>query len=446
MANNLNYIVDMSITIANAVVSRAGFSTALILSAEANGKFSGNSKLYSSVDELLDDGFSATGVTYTTASKLKAQNPSPSVFKVGKRILSGGYQQNITLTVAPGNSGDIYSVDVDSVGYEYIRPDGYSDSQVATQLRTLLSGDTNFTVGGVGTAITMLSNDTGTVHKFDNIVRLAVTDNTSINDGYTLTDLANIVNYDADFYAVLLDCNQKDQVETVATWTEGVRRVLFFEANDTDTLDQAVTTDIFSVLKASSAANSLGLYYASIGTGAVAGWLGKGITYEPGSFNWAHKTIASVPVSTLSDSSLAVLRSKRGNYYVSIAGSGDTWSGITGSGEFIDTISLVHFLYARITEDVVACLKANVRIPYTNAGISTLTSVILARLRSKIGTGIAGSPAPYVTAPRVADIPSTDKQARHLPNVKFAGVLEGAINSLTINGTLTVDETIFASV
>lgn len=443
---SLSNIVDLSITIANPVITRQGFSTALILSAEANGKFSGNSKLYTSLTGLIDDGFSPTGVTYVNASKLLAQNPAPSSFKVGKRVLSGGYNQEIKLSVLAGNAGDLYSVDVDGEVYEYERPDGYTDAQVATNLGALLAADTNFTVSVLSSNITMTSDDAGVVHKFDAIQRLGITDQTDINDGYTLLDLASIVNYDSDFYAVLLDCNQKDQVETVSTWTEGVRRVLFFEANDSDTLDLGTTDDIFSVLKNLSTANSLGLYYGSVGTGAVAGWLGKGITYEPGSFNWAHKVISQVSTSSLTDSQTSVLRTKRGNYYINIAGSGDTWSGITGSGEFIDTISLVHFLYARITEDVIAALKANVKIPYTNAGIGIITSVILARLRSKIGSGISGEPAPYVNAPRVSAINSADKQARHVPDITFAALLDGAINSVSIAGTLSVDETIFAGV
>lgn len=440
---SLENIISLNISIQNPVVTRAGFSTALILSAEANGKFSGASKLYTNLTGLIDDGFSPTGATYTIASKLIAQNPRPSLFKVGKRINSGGYTQEVEMVVAPGNVADIYSIDIDGEEIEYIRPDGYSDAQVATAFEALLSGVSGVTSAVVGTTITVTSVSPGVVHKFEAPIRLQLADITDIDDADTLLDLAEIVSYDPDFYALLLDCNQKDQVETVATWTEGVRRVLFFEANDYDTLDLAVTDDIFSVLRASSAANSLGLYYGSIGTGAVAGWLGKGLTYEPGTYNWAAKTIASVPVSVISDSQQNVLNTKRGNYYTSVAGSGYTWRGITGSGEFIDTISLVHFLYARISENVIAVLKANIRVPYTNAGIGILTAAILNTLNAKVGRGIAASPAPSVTAPLVQNISSIEKQARHLPDVTFVALLEGAINSLSITGVLTVDESVF---
>jgi hypothetical protein len=40
--------------------------------------------------------------------------------------------------------------------------------------------------------------------------------------------------------------------------------------------------------------------------------------------------------------------------------------------------------------------------------------------------------------PAVADVPSADKIARILRNVKFQFVLQGAINKVLINGTVLV--------
>lgn len=443
---SIENIVDLTITIANPVITRAGFGTALILSAEANGKFSGQSKLYGSADELLDDSFSASGITYRLAQKLTGQNPAPSQFIVAKRTNSADFTHSVDVTVLPGQTGDEYSIDINSTTYSYTRPDGYSDAEVATELADLISADLNLDVSTIDEVITVDAVSEGVINKFESPVFVSLTDNTSVTDGYTTQDLAAALDYNQDFYAVLLDLNSKDQVKEVAAWIESKRRVLFYDTADFGCLDQGVADDIFSELKDLSYANTIGMYHHEIGSGAAAGWLGGGITYEPGVYNWCHKVISGVSTSPLSDSQTAAIRAKRGNYYVDVAGSGGTWNGITPSGEFIDTISLVHFLYARITEDVIAAFKANVRIPYTNQGVAVITGTVGARLRSKIGSGIAADPAPQVTAPRVADINAADKQARHLPDVKFVALLEGAINSVSIRGTVSVDEAAFQGI
>lgn len=440
---SINNIVDLAITIANPVVTRQGFGTALLLSSEAVGKFPGASKAYSSVTELTDDGFLTSGITYKMASKLLAQNPAPSQFKVGKRNSSAAhYLQEIEIKVQNGYEGDRYSVTVNGTKASYIRLNTDTNDDVATALSTSITS-ANYAVSVLGDTVTLTANTTGYVGSVDSPERVSINEITAIPDGYVTQDLADIFAFDPDFYIVLSDRNTFDEITEIADWTESNRRLLFCETSDPGCLDAGETTDIMSFLKNGAYANTLIVWSDSPNSGIAAAWCGKGISTEPGNYNWAHKSLAGVQAANISNGQQNVITSKRGNYYTIVAGSGHTWNGITPSGEYIDTISLVHFLYARITEDVVAAFKANVRIPYTNSGIAILTSVIGARLNSKIGSGLAADPAPVVTAPRVSEIAAADKQARHLPNVKFVALLDGAINSINIRGTVTVDETVF---
>ena len=52
--------------------------------------------------------------------------------------------------------------------------------------------------------------------------------------------------------------------------------------------------------------------------------------------------------------------------------------------------------------------------------------------------GIVTAKSILVTAPLYADISLTDKTNRNVPNVKFSAVLQGAINTVTIAGTVSL--------
>lgn len=442
---SLDNIVNISISVENPIIDTASFGTPLIASIEANGKFSGMTKIYSSASELLSDGFSATGATYRFASKIKGQNPAPASFIVGKRVLSSALLSDYDFQIQTGNEADIYSIEFGGNEYSYTRPDGYTDAQVAAELAAVID-DGDYTVSVSDETISILSTVPGQFDSFSVSDNIYVTDNTSTVDGYLTQDLSNILEYDSSWYALLIDSNVKSDIIEAATFCEANRRMFAYETSDSACFDSGATDDVFSECEALSFANTIGIFSLDKNEGKAAAWVGKCLPFDPGTINWAHKVLSGVRADNLTISQKTAIRSKSGNYYSLVAGRGNTWSGITPSGEFIDTANVVHLLYARIQEAVISALKASPKIPYTNAGVARITSVIAAVLNSQVGRGLTDDPEPpSVTAPNVQSISLNQRQARNLPDVKFVALLSGAINSVSIRGTLTLDSSVFTA-
>ena len=71
---------------------------------------------------------------------------------------------------------------------------------------------------------------------------------------------------------------------------------------------------------------------------------------------------------------------KNANIYETIAGVNITREGTVAEPEFIDVIHGVDWLTARIQERVYAALVNQPKIPYTNAGIAAIESLVREQL------------------------------------------------------------------
>lgn len=443
-------IVAITISLANPIVSRVGFSTPLFLSGEAAGIFPSSVvvRTYTDPNDLLTDGFEASNITYRAAATYFSQPENSGQIKIGKRNLSVGNVFEGTFTFGDGSEGETYWIEIDGTRYTYTLAAAEDEADGAVAVAALIDAEADFiatvavnaidfsvVAGDVFPKITMSSNVTWL-------------DTTISTGATTVTDLAAVNEYDPDWYALSTDVSSKGEIEKVRAWIETIQKMYAATTADTETYVTAysagVTTDVGSVGKVAGYANTFVQYSDVIGSPDVMGMLALLIN-EPGSVNWAHRDLRGVAITTkLSEAQLDNLTSKGINWYANALGSSRTFSGITGSSEFIDTINLVHFLYARIPEDVGAALKANKKIPFTQKGLDLLAEVIKARLMSKIGTGISDEVLPFCTAPRISSFSPADRQARRALGFKFGAVLDGAINSVGISGTLSIDPSAFA--
>jgi hypothetical protein len=172
--------------------------------------------------------------------------------------------------------------------------------------------------------------------------------------------------------------------------------------------------------------------------------VGKVAPTDPGSITWEFKTLAGVPVTTRQhvggEGGFMELRAKGANYYRAVKGINMTQGGGQApSGEYLDVMRGSDWLFARIQENCIALLANADKIPYTDRGVDQIRSEILGVLQAGVNAGfLAEDPAPTVTAPSVADVSSTDKGNRTLPDVDFEATLAGAVHSVTIAGRLVL--------
>ena len=250
-----------------------------------------------------------------------------------------------------------------------------------------------------------------------------------------------IANENNDWYGVVVDQAMVANFADVASWVETAKKFAIFWITDVNAYDASKATDLASVLKLANRNRSAVVWHATPTGGADypdAAWMGEGFPYEPGTSTWAYKTLNGVTPDTLLASQETALKGKNCNYYTTVGGVSITQEGKVASGEYIDIIIGTDWIEARLREAVYSALVNNRKIPYDDTGIAMIEGLVKGVLNEAASKGILQADSIAVTVPKYADIPQADKLARKLPDVKFSALYQGAIHSVTINGTISV--------
>ena len=261
------------------------------------------------------------------------------------------------------------------------------------------------------------------------------------NDATIDAALNAIANENNDWYGIVVDQALVSSFADVASWVETAKKFAIFWITDVNAYDPSKSTDLASVLKLANRNRSAVVWHATPAGGADypdAAWMGEGFPYEPGTSTWAYKTLNGVTPDTLLASQETALKAKNCNYYMTVGGVSITQEGKVASGEYIDIIIGTDWIEARLREAVYSALVNNRKIPYDDTGISMIEGLVKGVLNEAARKGILQADSIAVTVPKYADIPQADKLARKLPDVKFSALYQGAIHSVTINGTISV--------
>ena len=261
------------------------------------------------------------------------------------------------------------------------------------------------------------------------------------NDATIDAALNAIANENNDWYGIVVDQALVSSFADVASWVETAKKFAIFWITDVNAYDPSKSTDLASVLKLANRNRSAVVWHATPAGGADyidAAWMGEGFPYEPGTSTWAYKTLNGVTPDTLLAGQETALKNKNCNYYMTVGGVSITQEGKVASGEYIDIIIGTDWIEARLREAVYSALVNNRKIPYDDTGIAMIEGLVKGVLNEAASKGILQADSIAVTVPKYADIPQADKLARKLPDVKFSALYQGAIHSVTINGTISV--------
>lgn len=261
------------------------------------------------------------------------------------------------------------------------------------------------------------------------------------NDATIDAALNAIANENNDWYGIVVDQALVSSFADVASWVETAKKFAIFWITDVNAYDPSKSTDLASVLKNANRNRSAVVWHATPAGGADypdAAWMGEGFPYEPGTSTWAYKTLNGVTPDTLLASQETAIKNKNCNYYMTVGGVSITQEGKVASGEYIDIIIGTDWIEARLREAVYSALVNNRKIPYDDTGIAMIEGLVKGVLNEAASKGILQADSIAVTVPKYADIPQADKLARKLPDVKFSALYQGAIHSVTINGTISV--------
>lgn len=455
---SLQDIVNVTISKQSSSVSRQGFGTPMVLSAEAaeDARFATAAKAYGSTTEMgsTGDGFDTAGVTFLMAQRIFSQNPKVDQVIVGKRasaplmttnmipIVKADTDYVVTVGGRGVAGGDIEAFTFDSGGSPTVASiitgvvaliNAGAQKVLASDNTTSMDVESSDTPGGSATA--------GKPYTIAFDRSLWTAQNVTPDPGIVadLSTVRTALDGNDDWYALHADSFGKAEITSLAAEIETLRRIYLPTTFDADVLT-ASTTDIASVLQGLNYARTALSWHETPGSADMgAAWGGRALPTDPGSITWKFKTLVGIVASTLTPTELTNIEAKSANNYITIAGEDMTEEGVTASGEFIDVTRGIDFITARLEEKVFARMKELPKISYTDKGIA----IIEAEVRGVMQLGISQEiftpdPAPVVTAPAANSVSPTDRGNRFLPDMNFTAQLAGAIHAAALTGVVTV--------
>lgn len=445
----LDQIVQVVLTAQTTAVPTASFSIPLILGSTANG-WSGGDYVHAYTDpaDMLTDGYSSSSPEYIDALAAFSQTVTPAQVLVGKRGTAAA--QSDTLVVNTLTVGHAYSVSVNGAAYSATASGGDTQQSILGTLRTAIIAAQPLTgvVTGTGASASLALTSTipGQAVTYTAIDPLLTHATVTANAGIS-SDLANVAAQNPSWYGLATPGASDAEILQAATWVEANKK-LYVAVTSTSAVATTATTDLGSVLKSKGfKRTALAFSPANVVAGFGAAWLGSQLPLTPGSSNWAFRTLAGQTADTLTGSQVAAcigspidgIRGKNVNVYQQVGPANITQMGTTASGQYIDITVGLDWLESTLQANIYALIVNNLKIPYTDSGVTQLMSGVRSAVDTGVVNGLIDGDSPIsVTAPRVLTVATNQRANRIGPPVSFACRLQGAQNSVQVLGTVNV--------
>ncbi len=439
----LDEIVNVTITIQDAAASQAGFGTPAMLG--RTDLFPDLAREYTSITSFLAD-FSPAGVTDPTdepnvrlATAIFSQQPRPTKLVFLRQTSTATAQTVIMTCTAATAIGQVYTVTINGTDFSFPTVTGSeSAADIALALDALINagaepvtstdnfdGTFDLVADVAGDVNSIAVNDRGLISQDDQTLAEAV-----------VADLTAARAINDDWYSLNLTSNATLDTVAMAAHIETLRRQFFYQTADDD-VPADTGGNLMETLNVAAYTRTSGFYHPAPDTYPSAAWAGAVLPFEPGSVTWKFQTLAGIAAVTLTDTERGNILGNEGNVYQTIAGINTTCDGTEASGRFIDVTRTIDKLFARLQENIFTLLSNANKVPFTDSGVAQVEGQVRATLQELVATG-ALTPDFTVTVPLVANVSTTDKANRNLPDVEFTAVLAGAIHRVEIAGTVSV--------
>jgi len=271
------------------------------------------------------------------------------------------------------------------------------------------------------------------------------------NAGDPTTDLAAVLAASAQWYQLITLYNSPSYTLAASAWVESNARTYIVDFNDTTDINTTSTgsSGTGDAINAAGRTRTLWQYHPRPQDALSASLSGRIVALNPGSWTAAFKTLSGPSPVILTDTQKQNLKARRGNYYTQRAARSVTLYGMVGSQSynFFDIVVGLDFIYNDIQTRVFGVLVGNDKIGFSDEDIDQIAGAIRGGITTwksdaykiiSVGTPDSTSdPIPTISFPTVANISTTDRTNRNLPNGVLVFRLLGAVQSVAVRAKIT---------
>ncbi|MBA4220165.1 MAG: exotoxin [Methylobacterium sp.] len=320
---------------------------------------------------------------------------------------------------------------------------------------TIAKTGTNIAVSGA-----TLAGGSGT--DISGILKLTVATASAPADGIdpeSLTEaLAALVDVSGDWYAAIIAEEGVGIAELLAAAdfieAQQKKRRMGVTSGDTRIIDPSITDDLASQLSEARYKRTF-LQYSTKSGQAVASFFGRAATVN---FQGSNTTITlmfkqepGVTPETITQSQAAALKAKHANVFVNYDNAtAIIQHGVNSDGSFFDEWHGLDWLENDLQTAIYNVLYTFPKVPQTDEGMTTLQTVMEARLDQAVRNGLVApgqwnaagfgqlrtgdilTKGYYVYCPPVAQQSQADREARKSPPFQIAVKLAGAVHSVDV--------------
>lgn len=446
-------VVTVDITINTAGSTREGFGNPLFIT--GHDVWEERVRSYNSLTELAQD-FPEGTAAYSAAKNLWAQQPQVPTIYIGRRNMQytfgctppvEGTQYNLTLTVSGGIQQTFTYTGVSQDTAQKV----FEQFQTQIQASQQVNDRVTVTITGTDDNATMQITAKDPATDFVRATTTTATDKMSMTPspyGTAGTVLTYITEEFSDFYFVATDDRTEQYVIDMATAVETMHKIFFTASSAIESLtgtNVSEQTDTLAKLANKKLNRTVGMWHQEATSEYVEmAYIGYGAPYDAGSITWGNAQLAGVDMGRhpttgrpLTSAQKTALLARNANFVDREGGLNIVRMGTCISGEWIDIIRGIDWLDQEVTvalRDLLMNQKGG-KITYNDAGITRIKEVISSALQRGVNRNLLDSYT--VSVPRAVDCSAADKRERILQNVKFTGILAGAILIVKVQGSVT---------
>jgi len=441
MSTDLDSIVVITITKSAAAPTQVGFGIPLVMAYHTN--YVDKYREYTSVTDMIVDGFSSTDPAVRCVGALLSQNPKPVRVVVGREANTEKQKIVVTPVVATLKNLWDYTVTVNGLDATFTTDATATAAEVTAGLKIAIDAlSQNVVVTDNTTDIDIESVAIADQFRLETAERDILVQENTTPDGAPgiVADITAVQLLNDDWYSLHLTNIGALPVKAAAVYIETLVKMMGTSSADDEIYDSGVSDDLASALQTLGYDRTFLVYSPKALTEyPAAGWAGGQLPQDPGSITWMFKSASGVSTTNMTTTELSTLEDKACNVYLNKRGLPMFQYGVVSSGEFIDVTRGIDWTQTRIQERIYASLINAKKIPYTDTGAGVLENDIRGVLQEGVTNDLyRADPAPTVTVPKVADQSVVNRAARYFPGIEFTAQLAGAVHKTGIQGYVSV--------